>query len=239
MTACKAGLSLFVISCFIFPNVLSSFLPLQITCLLPNVLHLGFIISSSPALIKRLSSLPLLPVIVLSLVKYFAICHMSQGNFMCQCAQASFYPPVFFFLACSESNHFAQVMADCSDTAFIAKAQTAIKAAAATVWSDGTETLVFGGLLNSLSGKVQSGLLVLGLARETVLPRESQHVLHSVVDTQSAGVVEWGAALIILAVQQGLHAVMLRLDAPETHTHTHTLSCTSLLHLNKAKDYVA
>lgn len=83
------------------------------------------------------------------------------------------------------------------------------------------KTPVFGGLLNSLSSKVQGGLLVLGLAREAVYPGESQHVLHSVVDTQSAGVVERGAALVILAVQQGLHAVMLRLDAPETHAHTH------------------
>lgn len=70
---------------------------------------------------------------------------------------------------------------------------------------------------------MQGGLLVLGLAREAVLPGESQHVLHSVVDTQSAGVVEWGAAFVILAGQQGLHTVMLRLDAPETHTHTHSV----------------
>lgn len=57
---------------------------------------------------------------------------------------------------------------------------------------------------------MQDRLLVLGLASEAVLPREAQHVLHRVMDTQSAGVVEWGAALIILTAQQCLHTVMLR-----------------------------
>lgn len=56
-----------------------------------------------------------------------------------------------------------------------------------------------GTLGNSLSGKVQGRFLVLGLVSEAVLPGEAQHVLDRVVDAQPAGVVERGAALVILA----------------------------------------
>lgn len=52
---------------------------------------------------------------------------------------------------------------------------------------------------NSLSSKVQGGFLVLGLVSEAVLPGEAQHVLDRVVDAQSAGVMERGAALVIFA----------------------------------------
>lgn len=57
---------------------------------------------------------------------------------------------------------------------------------------------------------MQHRLLVLGLASQAVLPREAQHVLHRVVDTQSAGVVERGAALVILTAEQGRHTAQLK-----------------------------
>lgn len=79
----------------------------------------------------------------------------------------------------------------------------------------------FGGgghLLDSLGSKVQCRLLVLGLARQAVLPGEPQHVLHRVVDAQSAGVVERGAALAVLAGQQDLHAVVLKGWTHQGHT---------------------
>jgi len=66
--------------------------------------------------------------------------------------------------------------------------------------------------MNSLCGKVQGGLLVLGLAREAQLPGEAQHVLDGVVDAQAAGVVQRRAALVVLAAQQGLHALTLKDD---------------------------
>lgn len=66
--------------------------------------------------------------------------------------------------------------------------------------------------LNSLSSKVQGRLLILGLACKANLPREAQHVLHRVVDAQSAGVVERRASLIILTAEQRLHAGLLELN---------------------------
>lgn len=65
---------------------------------------------------------------------------------------------------------------------------------------------------DSLRGEVQGGLLVLGLAREAQLPGEAQHVLDGIVDAQTAGVVQRGAALVVLAAQQGLHALTLKDD---------------------------
>lgn len=63
---------------------------------------------------------------------------------------------------------------------------------------------------NLLSSKMQSRLLVLGLASKAKLPREAQHVLHRFMDAQSAGVMQRGAALVILTAQQGLHAAVLK-----------------------------
>lgn len=87
-----------------------------------------------------------------------------------------------------------------------------------------TKTLlaILGGghLLDSLGSKVQRRLLVLGLARQAVLPGEPQHVLHRVVDAQSAGVVERGAALAVLAGQQDLNAVVLKGWTHQGHTQT-------------------
>lgn len=57
---------------------------------------------------------------------------------------------------------------------------------------------------------MQSRLLVLGLASKAMLPREAQHVLHRFMDAQSAGVMQRGAALVVLTAQQGLHAVVLK-----------------------------
>lgn len=73
------------------------------------------------------------------------------------------------------------------------------------------ESHALGDQSNSLGSKVQRRLLVLGLACEADLPREAQHVLHRGMDTQSASVVERGAALVILTAQQHLHTVMLKL----------------------------
>lgn len=59
---------------------------------------------------------------------------------------------------------------------------------------------------------MQGGLLVLGLACEADLPGEAQHVLDRVMDAQPAGVVQWRAAVVVLAAQQGLHALILKDD---------------------------
>lgn len=67
---------------------------------------------------------------------------------------------------------------------------------------------------------MQRWLLVLGLARQAVFPGEPQHVLHRVVDAQSTGVVERGAALVVLPGQQDLHAVMLKGWTHQGHTQT-------------------
>lgn len=78
------------------------------------------------------------------------------------------------------------------------------------------ESRALGDQSNLLGSKVQGRLLVLGLACEADLPREAQHVLHRVVDAQSASVVEWGAALIILTAQQRFYAAMLQSDTVDT-----------------------
>ena len=63
---------------------------------------------------------------------------------------------------------------------------------------------------NSLGGEVQRRLLVLGLQGQTELPGEPQHVLDGVVDPEAAGVVQRRAAVVVLAAQQGLHALTLK-----------------------------
>lgn len=63
--------------------------------------------------------------------------------------------------------------------------------------------------LNSLSCKVQDRLFVLGLACKADVPRETKHVLHRLVDSQSAGVVERGAAVVVLTAQQVFDTVIL------------------------------
>ena len=59
---------------------------------------------------------------------------------------------------------------------------------------------------------MQRRLLVLGLQGQAEFPREPQHVLDGVVDAQPAGVVQRRAALVVLAAQQGLHALTLKGD---------------------------
>lgn len=85
---------------------------------------------------------------------------------------------------------------------------------------------------------MQRRLLVLGFARQAVLAGEPQHVLHRVVDAQSAGVVKRCTALVVLPGQQDLHAVMLKGWMHQGHTQTIQRLCEVYIKVKNLFDCV-